>query len=490
MPALTPPSFIPAVQGQDGGEAPAGPRTLEKRSPHDGRLLWEVGDAGADAVAAAVDAAVTSQSVWAATAAPVRGEVLHRLAGLLEEHAEDLAGIVAAETGKSPSEARGEVGGAVALGRFFAGEGVRMFGRTTPSHVAGKLVMTLREPVGVAALIAAANTPIANVAWKVFPALICGNAAVLKAPETAPGVAWAVAELARSAGVPDGVLGVVNGGPDAGRALVADPRIDLVSFTGSSAVGREIASVCAARLARVSLELGGKNPFVVCDDADLDLAVRWALLSSFSNAGQRCAAGSRIIVTSGIRDAFIERFLAAAAELPVGPTDEDAVGPVITSGSADRIVAAVQAAVEDGNRLLLGGARLTGPGHAAGNYVAPTVLEMTDAAHPLSDEELFGPVAQIYTAVDYAEALALANRSAYGLTAAIHTRDYGRALDFVRCVSTGVAVVNGGTYGSEPHMPFGGRRNSGNGTREPGPEALDVYSSLKAVYLWSDPGPV
>lgn len=488
MVRLEPPARIPAVLPESAAPEVGG-ESLQKRSPHDGRLLWELASAGAEGVASAVAAAVAAQPGWAATSAPARGEVLHRLADLLDIHVAEVADVVARETGKSPAEARGEVGGAATLGRFFAGEGVRLFGRTTPSHVATKTVLTLREPVGVAALIAAANTPIANIAWKVFPALVCGNAAVLKAAETAPGVAWAVAELAREAGVPAGVLGVVNGGPDVGRALVADPRVDLVSFTGSSAVGREIARTCADRLARVSLELGGKNALVVCDDADLELAVGWALRSAFSNAGQRCAAGSRIIVTDGVREEFLGALVAGAEALRVGPDDGDDLGPVITPQARDRILAAVATAVADGHRLRCGGGRLEGPAHAAGNYVAPTVLEMRDHDHAIGEEELFGPVAEVYPAADYAEALALANRSPYGLTAAIHTRDYGRAMHFVRNVSTGVAVVNGGTYGSEPHMPFGGRRLSGNGTREPGPEALDVYTSLKAVYLWADPGP-
>jgi acyl-CoA reductase-like NAD-dependent aldehyde dehydrogenase len=471
------------------GASDSAESTLGKTSPHDGSVLWELVPAGPEFVAAAVGAARAAQPGWAATPAPARGDVLRRLADLLETHLDDVADVIARETGKSPREARGEVAGAVTLGRFFAGEGLRMFGRTTTSAVATKQVLTVREPVGVAALIGAANTPAANIAWKLFPALVCGNAAIVKAAETAPATAWCYGELVRLAGVPEGVVSVLQGARDTGRALVADPGVDLVSFTGSSAAGRDIARVCSDRLARVSLELGGKNPFVVCGDADLDLALRWATLSAFSNAGQRCSSGSRVIVTDDVHDRFVAQLVARAETLRLGPTDDDDLGPVITAASADRIVASVAAAAADGNRVLTGGYRLDGPAHGAGNYVAPTVVEMTDPDHPLSDEELFGPVAQVYRARDYHHALELANRSPYGLTAAIHTRDYGRAMHFVRNVSVGVVAVNGGTFGSEPHMPFGGRRHSGNGTREPGPEALDVYSSLKSVFLWADPDP-
>ncbi len=252
---------------------------------------------GQDDVDAAVAAAVAAQGAWAATPAVQRGLVLHRICNALEARQQELAEIVARETGKSPKEAFGEAGGAIALGRFFAGEGQRLYGRTTTSGAPDKYAMTVRQPCGVAGLIIAANTPIANIAWKVFPALICGNAAVLKAAEDTPGTSWLFAKIAHEAGLPAGVLNVIQGfGLEGGAPLVEHPSVDVVSFTGSTKVGNGSARCAARRLKKVSLELGGKNPLIVCDDADLDEAVKWVCLSAFSNAGQRCAAGSRIIV--------------------------------------------------------------------------------------------------------------------------------------------------------------------------------------------------
>jgi alpha-ketoglutaric semialdehyde dehydrogenase len=483
------PALLPSLIGGED-VALAGGQVAAKRAPHDGSVLWEIAVADEATVARAVAAARATQPGWAATSAPARGDLLRNLADTLETHADMMAAIVARETGKSPSEARGEVGGAVTLGRFFAGEGLRLFGRTTTSHVASKRVLSVREPVGVAALLGAANTPAANIAWKLFPALISGNAAVVKAAETAPATAWFFGELTRRAGLPPGVVNVVQGERDTGRALVADAGVDVVSFTGSTAAGRDIARVCAERLARVSLELGGKNPFVVCDDADIDHAVHWAILSAFSNAGQRCASGSRLIVMDAVYDQFVAALLERTAQLRLGPDDGDDLGAVITETSLTRILAAVDAAVADGQVLLAGGHRLTDDEHRDGFYVAPTVIEMRDPGHALTDDELFGPVAQLYRARSYHHALELANTSRYGLTAAIHTRDYGRAMHFTQHVSSGMAAVNAGTFGSEPHLPFGGRRQSGNGTREPGPEALDVYTSLKTIFLWADPVPL
>jgi aldehyde dehydrogenase (NAD+) len=348
--------------------------------------------------------------------------------------------------------------------------------------------MTVRQPVGVAGLVIAANTPIANVAWKTFPALVCGNAAVLKAAEDTPATAWLFGRIAQEAGVPPGVLNVVQGyGPEAGAPLVAHPDVGVISFTGSTTVGREIQSVAGARLAKVSLELGGKNALIVCDDADLENAARWVLLSAFSNAGQRCASGSRIIVFDAVYERFRDMLVERTGKLAVGPSDGDDLGPVINERQLKRMLEAVEQAREKGATLLAGGERLSDAAHRDGFYMAPTLIEGADPADEISSAELFGPIACLYRAADFEQALALANDSPYGLTACIHTRNVHRANRFAYEVKTGVAVVNAGTYGSEPHMPFGGLKQSGNGTREPGTEALDIYSDLKDIYISVDP---
>jgi acyl-CoA reductase-like NAD-dependent aldehyde dehydrogenase len=347
----------------------------------------------------------------------------------------------------------------------------------------------VRQPVGPAALIIAANTPIANVAWKVFPALLCGDTAVLKPSEDTPETAMFLCRLLYEAGLPAGVLSVLHGmGTEAGAPLVEDERIRLVSFTGSVPVGRWIQRTAGERLAKVCLELGGKNPLVVCDDADLDLAVDAAVLSAFSNAGQRCASGSRLLIFDAVYDDFRARFLERTGLLRLGPNDDDDLGPVINERQLTSILGAVERATQqDGVTVACGGTRLTDDGHARGYYVAPTVLENARPDAGISRDEVFGPVTCLYRVRDFDHAIEMANDTRFGLTAAIHTRSIHRAEVFRERVRSGVVSINGPTYGSEPHMPFGGLRDSGNGFREAGTEALDVYSDWKTVYVRHDP---
>ena len=348
------------------------------------------------------------------------------IAELLRERRDEASDLVAAETGKPLALARGETAAAIEMGFFVAGEGRRFYGRTTTASMPHRTVMTLRRPVGVAALLISFNTPLPNVAWKAFPSILCGNASVLKPSEHAPLSGWWMGRLCLEAGLPPGVLNVVHGlGPEAGLPLVADPRVDLVSFTGSAATGRAVAEAAGRRLAKTCLELGGKNALVVCDDADLDRAVEWTLASAFSNAGQRCAAASRVVVFGGVYDEFRTRLLAGVDAL-------EPPGPVISEASMERIVGAVARAREEG-------------------------------------------------------AVVLVNASPYGLTSAIHTASVHRAMRFAERVAAGVIVVNAGTHGSEPHMGFGGVRQSGTGWKEAGVEALDVYSEVQYVNLVVDP---
>jgi alpha-ketoglutaric semialdehyde dehydrogenase len=384
--------------------------------------------------------------------------------------------MVAEETGKTLDLARGETDAAVEMGLFVAGEGRRSYGRTTTASMPHRTVLTLRQPLGVAALIMSFNTPLPNVAWKAFPAIFCGNAAVVKPSEHTPASASFFGELALEAGVPSGVLNVVHGlGAEAGAALVDHPDVDLVSFTGSAATGRAINEAAARRLAKTCLELGGKNALLVCDDADLDRTVEWVLASAFSNAGQRCASASRIVVLDPVYEELSARLVKAVAELEPQP--------VISRESMERILGAVEQARDSGAAVLAGGTRLEQPGW----HVAPTIVEGADPAAEISRLELFGPVTVLYRVSDLDGAIEVVNDSPYGLTAAIHTASIHRAMQFAERVQAGVVVVNAGTHGSEPHMGFGGVKDSGTGWREAGVEALDVYSDLKVVNLVVDP---
>ncbi len=462
--------------------------TFVKVSPHSGDELCRVARSNGQDVKTAIQAARKAQAGWADITPVQRGDILYDITLAMRKYREEIATIVAAETGMSFQAALGETGGAIAQGEFMAGEGRRFYGRTTTSAVTNKYALTVRQPLGVAGLIIAANTPIANVAWKVFPALLCGNAAVLKAAEDTPATAWYFGKIAHEAGLPPGVLNIIQGyGQEAGGPLVADPDVDVISFTGSTAVGRQIASIAGQRLAKVSLELGGKNPLVVCDDADLENAAQWVILSAFSNAGQRCAAASRIIIFDSVYDQFRDMLLAGTRKLTLGPADDDDLGPVINEKQLKNMLGAIEEAQREGATVMTGGERLTDDAHAGGFYMAPTLIEGADPHSRVSTTELFGPIACLYKVHDFAEALQMANDSPYGLTACIHTRSIHRATEFSQKVQTGVAVVNAGTYGSEPHMPFGGLKQSGNGSREPGTEALDVYSDLKNIYINIDP---
>jgi aldehyde dehydrogenase (NAD+) len=477
------PNFVGGADAMSVGGA-----TFTKMDPATGRPLCEVTRSGAADIDEAVARARAAQPAWAALTVVRRGDILRQIALLMRDRRHEIAILVARETGKSKKDALGETDAAIEMGFFVAGEGRRFYGQTTTSAVPNKSAMVIRQPLGVAGLIIAANTPIANVAWKAFPALLCGNAAILKAAEDTPLSAWAFGVLARQAGVPDGVYATIHGlGEEAGAPLVQHPDVAVISFTGSCEVGRWIAEAAGRRLAKVCLELGGKNPLIVCDDADLANAVTWTVGSAFSNAGQRCAAGSRILVFDAVYERFKQMLIDATRKLKVGTGDEDDYGPVINHEQMTNMLAAVDRARVAGAVVLTGGERLTGPAYGDGYFVAPTLIEQVGPHDDITRTELFGPITCLYRVKDFEQAVASANDSPFGLTASIHTRDLNRAMAFVGRIQAGVAVVNGGTYGSEPHMPFGGLRQSGNGWREAGTQALDVYSDLKTVYINHNP---
>jgi alpha-ketoglutaric semialdehyde dehydrogenase len=463
------PEEVPNLIGGRAVRA-AGGGWFDKHRPADGSFLCRVARSDEEDVAAAVEAAVGARAGWGQRTAVERGNLVRELALELRRRRDDAAAIVAAETGKPLELAVAEVDAAVEMGFFVAGEGRRLYGRTTTSSMKNRTVMAVRQPVGVTALIVSFNTPLPNYAWKAFPAVFCGNAAVLKPSEETPASAWFFGELCREL-LPPGVLNVVHGlGPDVGPPLVESPHVDLVSFTGSAATGRSIQERAAPLLKKVVMELGGKNALVVCDDADLDKAVEWSLASAFSNAGQRCASASRLIVFEAVYEEFRDRVVAGA--------DAYEAGPVISESNLERILAALS-----GTRVLTGGRRLDREGW----WLAPTIVEDVPVDGNLSRTELFGPVTILYRVRDLEQAIALVNDSPYGLTSAIHTASLHRAMRFADEVEAGVVVVNGGTHGSEPHMGFGGVKQSGTGWREAGVEALDVYTDWKYVNLIHDP---
>lgn len=465
---------------------PAENHWLEKFNPDSGKLLSYFANSSANDTQEAIAVADQSRSAWALTPPVKRGEILFAVVAAMKDQASELADCIAIETGKPPEDAIGEVRAAISQAEFFAGEGMRLYGRTLTSAVFGKQSFTVRQPRGIAGLIVPANTPIANIAWKTFPALICGNTIVLKAAEDSPHIAHLFAILTKKAGLPDGVFNVIQGsGQIAGAELVKNENVAIISFTGSTAVGRWIGEVAGKRLARVSLELGGKNPFVVCDDANLEEAVRWAILSAFSNAGQRCAAGSRILIFKNVYEEFKKQFITKAQSLKLGVTSGCDLGPVINKRQQENILNAIKKAKLDGGNILCGGLPPADSALAKGYYILPTVIDGLCHLADVSCRELFGPVTLLHPVDDIEDALEIANSSEYGLTAAIHTANVDRAMWFVQRVKSGVVNVNVGTFGSEPHMPFGGFGASGNGTREPGIEALDVYSELKNISFFT-----
>jgi aldehyde dehydrogenase (NAD+) len=461
----------------DGTHRPArSGEWLEKTGPADETTLCRVARSGAADVADAVSAARTAQPAWAELTPVARGDVVRELALLLRDRREEASALVADETGKPLELARGETDAAVEMGLFVAGEGRRSYGRTTTASMPHRTVLTLHQPLGVAALIMSFNTPLPNVAWKAFPAIFCGNAAVVKPSEHTPASASFFAELALEAGVPPGVINVVHGlGGEAGAALVEHPDVDLVSFTGSVPTGRAINEAASRHLTKTCLELGGKNALVVCDDADLDRAVEWIVASAFSNAGQRCASASRVVVFDAIYEELRSRLLDAVGTLEPQP--------VISRASMERILEALAKARDGGATVLVGGTRL----ERGGWFLAPTVVEGARRDAAISRVELFGPVTILFRVAHLDAAIDIVNDSTYGLTSAIHTASVHRAMRFAERVQAGVVVVNAGTHGSEPHMGFGGVKDSGTGWREAGIEALDVYSDQKVVNLVVDP---
>jgi acyl-CoA reductase-like NAD-dependent aldehyde dehydrogenase len=440
---------------------------------------------GAEDVDAAVAAAKGAFPGWSLTPAPKRGEILFKVARLLAEHKEELARLMTREMGKVLAEARGDVQEAIDVAYYMAGEGRRLFGMTVPSEMPDKFAMAIRRPIGVAGIITPWNFPIAIPAWKLFPALICGNTAVIKPASDTPACVVRFAEILTEGGIPDGVLNVVTGSGDAvGHPLVEHPDVRIISFTGHTETGIDISTRAAQTLKRVSLELGGKNPIVIWEDADLQLALDSVVWSAFGTSGQRCTAASRLIVHRNVHDQFVEMLRKRVASLVLGDGLEEKtdVGPVINDRAVERI-AGYAAIGRNEAELVIGGEPANGGALARGSFFQPTIFTDVKPDARIAQEEIFGPVTSVIPVDDWDETVRIVNSVKYGLSTSLFTRDVNLAFRSIRDFDSGLGYVNHGTIGAEAHLPFGGTKATGNGHREVGQAALDFFSEWKSVYV-------
>jgi acyl-CoA reductase-like NAD-dependent aldehyde dehydrogenase len=464
---------------------PVGDRMLTSVNPATGEVLGVAPDSSAADVDRAVRAAAEAWPSWRATPAPRRAEILFRAAELLVRHKEELARLATREMGKILTETRGDVQEAIDMTYFIAGEGRRLHGYTTPSEMPRKAAYCVRQPLGVVGVITPWNFPVAIPSWKIVPALVCGNTVVFKpAPET-PLTAAAFTALLVEAGLPPGVLNLVTGGDETGAALVDHPGIALISFTGSTDVGLQVAARCQARGVRVSLEMGGKNAAIVLDDADLELAADALTWSAFGTTGQRCTACSRIVVTPRAHREVVERLADRARRLRLGDGLDPAtdMGPLVSASQRQRVETYVEIGRREGATVVLGGERPRVPGLERGFFYAPTILDGVTPGMRVAQEEIFGPVVGVMDAASLEEAIEIVNGVRYGLSASIFTRDVFAAMRAVEEIRTGIVYVNHGTTGAEVHLPFGGTRATGNGHREGGLQVLDVFTEWKSVYI-------
>jgi acyl-CoA reductase-like NAD-dependent aldehyde dehydrogenase len=434
----------------------------------------------------AIEAAEKAYADWRLVPAPRRAEVLFRAARLFAERKDRYARDMTREMGKVLAETAGDVQEAIDMSQLMAGEGRRLFGQTTPSELRHKFAMSVRQPLGVCGIITAWNFPMAVPSWKILPALVCGNTVVFKPAEEAPLSAVNFVQTLADAGLPAGVVNLVTGdGPGAGAPLLDHEAVRVMSFTGSTATGRLINEACARTFKKVHLEMGGKNVIIVMDDANLDLAVDGCVWGGFGTTGQRCTAASRVIVHRRVYKTFVDRFVGRARELRVGngldPTTH--MGPSINEAQRRKVMEYVEIGKSEGATLAAGGHALTEGPYAKGFFHEPTIFTDVEPTMRIAQEEIFGPVVSVIPAVSLEEAIGIANDVAYGLSASIYTQDINKAFTAMRDVYTGLFYVNAPTIGAEVHLPFGGTKATGNGHREAGIAALDVFSEWKSIYV-------
>ena len=455
-------------------------------NPANGDELAQVPLSSEDEVKQAVAAAKKAQKKWALVPAPKRADYLYEIGHLMKARKEHLSQVLTKEMGKVIEEARGEVQEGIDMAFYMAGEGRRMFGETVPSELQDKFAMSVRAPIGVVGLITPWNFPIAIATWKSFPALVAGNTFIWKPATETPLMAYEMSLIFEEVGLPKGVANIVYGaGSEVGTALIEHPDVRVISFTGSTETGRHVAELGGRHLKKVSLEMGGKNAVIVLEDADIELAVEGILWSAFGTAGQRCTACSRVIVHKDVKEELQKRLIESMKELTMGDGLDETVkvGPVINNKALEKIQSYIEIGKEEGANLAAGGNVLTEDKFANGHYFEPTLF--TDVAWDsrLAQEEIFGPVVSLITVDSLDEAIEVNNSVKYGLSSSIFSQDVNKVFRAQRDLDTGIVYINAGTTGAEIHLPFGGTKGTGNGHRDSGVAALDVFTEWKSIYI-------
>jgi len=466
--------------------AATGTETFESTSPADGETIGVFPRQGAEDVDGAVARAKEAFARWRLVPAPKRGEILYRFARILEDEKDGLTDLMTHEMGKVRAEAGGDVQEAIDITYYMAGEGRRLFGNTTPSELPDKWNMSVRQPIGVVGAITPWNFPIAIPSWKLIPALVCGNTVVLKPATDTPALAERFVELLHEAGIPEDVVQIVHGGGSTvGDRMVRHPDIRVITLTGSRETGVKVLEAGAETLKHVHLELGGKNAIIVMDDADLDLAVDGIVWSAFGTSGQRCTAASRVIAHEKVYDALQKKLVARVEKLRLGPGWEKGtdIGPVINKSALEKIDSYTKIGAGEGAKLLTGGEVATDGDLARGYFYRPTIFADVDPGMRIAQEEIFGPTTALIKVRDIDEAISVSNGIKYGLSSSIFTRDVNNAFRAMRDLEAGITYVNAGTIGAEVHLPFGGTKDTGNGHREAGQAALDVFTEWKSIYV-------
>jgi len=465
----------------------ASSRTVNNVNPaNTDDIIGTVKQATRDEARRAVESAAENFPGWRATPAPERGRIVARAARLMEEHKEELAQILTREEGKILAESRGELQRSINVAEFCAGESRRMNGETIQSELPANFAYTIKQPLGVVACVTPWNFPVAIPVWKISPALVAGNTVVFKPATLTPATAIRIVEIFAEAGIPPGVLNLVLGsGSEAGDEIINHPAVKAVSFTGSNEVGIRLYEEVSRRGAKAQCEMGGKNPVIIMEDADLDVAVESTAQGAFGSSGQRCTATSRAVVVNSIADEFVERLAKRGESMRIGdgmdPNTE--MGPSVDESQFKTVLKYVDIGREDGATLVCGGSRATGNGLDRGFFVKPTIFDRVTPDMRIAREEIFGPILSVLRVKDFDEAMQVANDTEYGLSSAIFTNDASRIFRFVDEIETGMTHINSPTTGGEAHIPFGGIKGTGIGDREQGSTALDFYTELKVVYV-------